>query len=126
VKVLKTDLDTLTTEVQDMKLQIEQLEADKKLLEANQSEVLMVENEKLKHYKNQDDALYSYEQSNAKDKAEIKELKAKLNEANGLTENYNQAYQLERNMSDMLIERVVATKQSCIEYKTVNVLDIIA
>ncbi len=133
VKVLKTDLEILNTEVQDMKEQIAQLEADKKILEEKQSEFLMgvVKKqsdtiEKLSHYQSQDEALYSYELSNEKDKAEIKDLKARLSEANGLTENYNQAYKLERNMSDMLIERVVATKKSCPKYETVNVLDIIA
>jgi len=130
-KVLKTDLEAITLEMQEMKDEIATLTARNKVLEENQSEFLMsivkrqsATIEKLSHYQEQDEALYSYELSNAKDKAEIKDLKARLSEANGLTENYNQAYKLERNMSDMLIERVVATKKSCPKYETVSLLDI--
>lgn len=132
VKVLKTDLETLTTSVQDMQQEIETLKAEKKLLEENQSEFLMSvvkrqsdELKRLSHYQSQDETLYSYEQSNEKQKIEIAQLKGDLIESNSLTDNYKQAYTLESNMSDLLIERVVKTKESCTEYETVNLLDVI-
>lgn len=132
VKVLKTDLETLTTSVQDMREEIETLKAEKKLLEANQSEFLMNvvkrqsdELKRLSHYQSQDETLYSYEQTNETQKKEIAKLKGDLIESNSLTDNYKQAYTLESNMSDLLIERVVKTKKSCTEYETVNLLDVI-
>jgi cell division protein FtsB len=130
-KILITDLEALTLEIQEMREQIDTLTAENKKLKENQSEFLMGVVKKqsdtiktLSHYQSQDEALYSYEQSNAKDKAEIKKLKAELLEARSLTDNYKQAYTLESNMSDLLIERVVSTKKSCVEYDTVSLLDI--
>jgi len=130
-KVLKTDLEAITLEMTEMREQIATLTSRNEVLEENQSEFLMSIVKKqsdtiktLSHYQEQDDALYSYEQSNEKQKAEIKGLKAELLEAKDLTDNYKQAYVLENNMSNLLIERVVSTKKSCVEYQTASLLDI--
>jgi len=130
-KVLVSDLEAITLEMQEMREQIATLTSRNEVLEANQSEFLMGVVKKqsetiktLSHYQEQDEALYSYEQSNEKQRAEIKRLKAELQEAKDLTDNYKQAYTLESNMSDLLIERVVSTKKSCVEYQTASLLDI--
>jgi len=130
-KVLVSDLDAITLEMNEMREQIATLTSRNTILEENQSEFLMNVVKKqsdtiktLSHYQEQDDALYSYEQSNEKQRAEIKGLKAELLEAKSLTDNYKQAYVLETNMSNLLIERVVSTKKSCVEYQTASLLDI--
>ena len=68
-KVLKSDLEAITLEMQEMREQIATLTSRNKILEENQSEFLMsiVKRQsdtitKLSHYQEQDDALYSYEQ----------------------------------------------------------------
>ena len=102
--------------------------ADNKRLKENQSEFLMgiVKRQSdtiktLTVYQDQDETLYSYEQTHEEQKDRIKELETQLAEAKNESQRYLKAYQKESTMTTLLAGKIASNP--CPQYKTVS-LDI--
>jgi len=127
VKIAKVDWEVRELEYNEMLQKISELEAKNAELEKGQSPMLMNivkrqsdEIAKLMKYKNQDDALYSYEQTNDKHLKTIKTQSVKIDELTQENETILFAYQKESNMSSLLARKIVNGKYDCETYRTVS------
>ena len=118
------------------KVQWEQIKEDyntliarNKVLEENQSKFLMGivakqsdEIKKLTKYQENDDLLYSYEQTHKKQVNQIKSLEDELAELKTLNAQLQQSYNKESAMTTLLARKIIDTE--CPKYETVSKLDI--
>jgi len=131
VKILKVDWEVREIEHNELLERVAELEARNAELEKTQSPLLMNtikrqsdEISKLLKYKDQDDTLYSYEQTNDKHLATIRKQQKEIQDLKEENEIILQAYKKESNMTSLLSKKIVNGKYDCETYKTVSEFEI--
>ena len=131
VKILKVDWEAREEEYNELLERVAELEAKNAELEKTQSPLLMNtikkqsdEISKLLKYKENDDLLYSYEQSNDKQLETIKKQQKEIQELKKENEILLQAYKNESNMTSLLSKKIVNGKYDCKTYRTVSEFEI--
>ena len=125
VKIDKNDWEQIKTDYNAMLQKIKELESRQpdvlmKLVERQSAEI-----EKLLKYKEQDDALYSYEQTCQNHLKTINSQKEEIAKLKQENERLLNMYQKEANMSSLLANKL-ADSPRCPEYKTVSKYEIYA
>jgi len=131
VKIAKTDWENIKRDYNDLLAEVAVLKAENKELKEQSSEFLMgvvkkqsEEIKKLMKYKAQDDALFSYEQTNDKHLKTIRKQEERIKELKNENDVLLQAFQREASTSSLLARKIAESKFGCEEYKTVSQLDI--
>lgn len=127
VKISKVDWETRELEHNELLEEIARLKAENAELQKNQSPLLMGvvkkqsgEIEKLLKYKEQDDALFSYEQSNDQHLKTIRLQAEKIEQLENENATILTAYQKESTMTSLLSKKIVNGKYDCETYRTVS------
>ena len=122
---IKTDYNQLVQDNKQLRAQVQAGASDEiqqlKDIIAKQSESL----KQMAKWKDNDDLLYSYEQSNKTDKQTIKQLETKVAILEEANEKITNAYKTEKAISDSLIEKLTQYT-NCEDYRTVSKFDITA
>ena len=131
VKIAKTDWENIKRDYNDLLAEVAVLKAENKELRDESSEFLMTvvkkqseEIKKLMKYKAQDDALFSYEQSNDKHLKTIRKQEERIKELENENETLLHAFQREASTSSLLAKKIAEANFGCEKYKTVSQLDI--
>lgn len=131
VKIAKVDWELRELEYNELLEEVATLRLEKEELEKTQSDFLMgivkkqsAEIAKLLKYKEQDDILFSYEQSNDEKNEIIKNQKSIIKDLEATNKQLLASYQKEANMNTLLSRKIIDGKYDCETYKTVSTFQV--
>lgn len=131
VKILKTDWEQRELEYNNLLEEIAVLKAENEELKKSQSDFLIdvvkkqsAEIARLSKYQEQDDLLFSYEQSNDEKNKIIETQNYLIEELEEKNKQLLVSYQKVANMNKLLISKIKDDKYECETYKTVSTFKI--
>ena len=131
VKILKTDWEQRELEYNNLLEEIAALKAENEELKKSQSDFLIdvvkkqsAEIARLSKYQEQDDLLFSYEQSNDEKNKIIEAQNSIIEELEEKNKQLLVSYQKVANMNKLLISKIKDDKYECETYKTVSTFKI--